>query len=85
MGSDHKRGITVVIRQKSDQIAPAREAGAKAGDLLGWTSKPARTQRCRMLLRPGQVVEGTGRPYDKLAITYRAAVVLSACITWTRT
>ena len=23
--------------------------------------------------------------YDKLAITYRAAVVLSACITWTRT
>jgi hypothetical protein len=22
--------------------------------------------------------------YDKLAITYRAAVVLSACITWTR-
>jgi transposase len=22
--------------------------------------------------------------YDRLAITYRAAVVLSACITWTR-
>jgi transposase len=27
---------------------------------------------------------GLATRYDKLAITYRAAVVLSACITWTR-
>ena len=28
--------------------------------------------------------EALATRYDKLAITYRAAVVLSACITWTR-
>lgn len=27
---------------------------------------------------------GLATRYDKLAITYRAAVVLAACITWTR-
>ena len=42
-------------------------------------------QRCRTLLRPGQVVKALATHYDRLAITYRAAVVLSACVTWTRT
>jgi hypothetical protein len=27
---------------------------------------------------------GLATRYDKLAITYRAAVILAACLTWTR-
>jgi hypothetical protein len=38
----------------------------------------------RRFLRPGQAGKGPGHPIRKLAVTYRAAVVLSSCITWTR-
>jgi len=79
------RGITAVIPQKRDEIA----ARARRGRLGG-----PRPHLDQQIYKGRNVVErsfallkqwrGLATRYDKLAITYRAAVVLSACITWLR-
>ena len=79
------RGIKAVIPLKSDQIAARKRKGSRGGRQPGLD---------RQMYRQRNVVErsfalikqwrGLATRYDKLAITYRAAVVLSACIVWTR-
>lgn len=79
------RGITAVIPQKKDELAARARRGRHGG-------RPPRLDTTRYKNR--NVVErsfalvkqwrGLATRYDKLAITYRAAVVLSACITWSR-
>ena len=82
----HKRGITVVIPQKSDQIAARKRRGRKGGRPPGPGVEACKgrsvAERSFALARQWRAL---ATRYDKLAITYRAAVVLSACITWTRT
>lgn len=81
----HRRGIKVVIPLKSDQIAARKRKGSNGGRPPGLD---------RQIYRQRNVVERSfaltkqwrapATRYDKLAITYRAAVVLSACLIWTR-
>lgn len=79
------RGIVAVIPQKRDEIA----ARARRGPLGG-----RRPHLDQQIYKGRNVVERSfallkqwralATRYDKLAIAYRAAVVLSACITWLR-
>jgi hypothetical protein len=49
----HKRGITIVIPHKSDQIAARKRRGRKGRRPPGWTSKPTRNatlQNCSLAL-----------------------------------
>lgn len=79
------RRITAVIPQKRDEIAARARRGQAGG------RPPAFDE---ILYKQRNLVErsfaltkqwrGLATRYDKLAIVYRAAVVLSACLTWTR-
>ena len=80
-----RRGIKVVIPLKSDQIAARKRKGSKGGRPPALDSQMYRernvVERSFALIKQWR---GLSTRYDKLAITYRAAVVLSACIVWTR-
>ena len=82
----HKRGITVVIRQKSDQIAARKRRGREGGRPPGLDAKAYKgrnvAERSSALAKqwPARATR-----YDKLGNTFRGAVVLFACITWART
>lgn len=58
-----------MIPEKSDQIAARRRRGSRGG-------------------RPPELntaaYRGLATRCDKLAITHRAAIILAACLTWTR-
>jgi len=79
------RGITAVIPQKSDEIAARQRRGSAGGrppsfDEIRYKQRNL-VERSFALLKQWR---GLATRYDKLAIVYRAAIVLSACITWTR-
>ncbi len=79
------RKITAVIPQKSDEIAARQRRGRGGGrppafDEIRYKQRNL-VERSFALLKQWR---GLATRYDKLAIIYRAAVVLSACITWTR-
>jgi transposase len=79
------RGITAVIPQKSDEIAARRRRGRRGGrppvfDEIRYKQRNL-VERSFALLKQWR---GLATRYDKLAVVYRAAVILSACITWTR-
>ena len=79
------RKITAVIPQKSDEIAARQRRGRGGGrppafDEVRYKQRNL-VERSFALLKQWR---GLATRYDKLAIIYRAAVVLSACITWTR-
>lgn len=80
-----RRGIRAVIPQKSTEITARRRRCSKGGRPPGLDTNAYRgrnfVERSFALLKHWR---GLATRYDKLAITYRAAVVLSACITWTR-
>jgi len=80
-----RRGIKVVIPEKSDQIAARQRRGRRGGRPPTFD---AETYKARNVVERSFALakqwRGLATRYDKLAITYRAAVVLSACITWTR-
>ncbi len=81
----HARGIKVVIPEKSDTITARRRRGSRGGrppalDVAAYRG-------CNVVERHFALTKqwrGLATRYDKLAITYRAAVVLAACITWSR-
>lgn len=79
------RNITAVIPQKSDEIAARQRRGSAGGRPPAFNEtlykKRNLVERSFALLKQWR---GLATRYDKLAIVYRAAVVLSACITWTR-
>lgn len=79
------RGIKVVIPLKRDQIAARAKKGSKGG------RPPAldiETYRGRNVVERGFALtkqwRGLATRYDKLAITYRAGVLLSAIWVWTK-
>lgn len=79
------RGITVVIPEKSDQIAARKRRGSRGGRPPGLDTAAYRArnvvERHFALTKQWR---GLATRYDKLAITYRAAIILAACTTWTR-
>ncbi len=80
-----RRGNKAVIPEKSDQITNRKKRGHKGG-------RPPRldteTYKLRNVAERSFALVKQWRPlatrYDKLAITYRAAVALSACLTWSQ-
>jgi len=81
----HARGIKVVIPEKSDEIAARKRRGHRGGRPRGLDTTAYR--RRNVVERHSALTKqwrGLATRYDKLAITYRAAVVLAACITWSR-
>ena len=80
-----KRGIQAVIPQKKDEVAARARRGRAGGrppklDADKYKNRNV-VERSFALVKQWRAL---ATRYDKLAITYRAAVVLSACITWTR-
>ena len=80
-----RRGITTVIPQKKDEIAARKRRGSAGGrpPALDTETYKGRNVVERHFALAKQW-RGLATRYDKLAITYRAAAVLSACITWSR-
>lgn len=81
-----RRGINAVIPEKSDQIASRKRRGSKGGRPPG-LDKDAYKNR-NVVERSFALAKqwrGLATRYDKLAITYRAAVTISAILTWLRT
>lgn len=79
------RGIIAVIPEKSDQIAARKRRGSKGGRPPKFDAQAYRgrnvVERSFALIKQWR---GLATRYDKLAVTYRAGVTLSACITWLR-
>lgn len=80
-----RRGITTAIPQKKDEIAARQRRGSAGGRPPGLDTE---TYKGRNVVERHFALTKQWRAlatrYDKLAITYRAATVLSACITWSR-
>jgi transposase len=80
-----RRGIKVVIPLKRDQIAARARKGSKGGRPPGLDTE---TYRGRNVVERGFALtkqwRGLATRYDKLAITYRAGVLLSAIWVWTK-
>lgn len=77
------RGIRAVIPEKSDQIASRKRKGSTGGRPPAFDSDAYKNrnvvERSFALLKQWR---GIATRYDKLATTYRAGVVLHACLTW---
>jgi transposase len=80
-----RRGIRAVIPEKSDQIAGRKRRGRRRGRPPGFDPDAYRgrnvVERSFALAKQWR---GLATRYDKLAITYRAAVTISAILTWLR-
>ncbi|WP_301469803.1 transposase [Acidipropionibacterium jensenii] len=79
------RGIRAVIPEKKDQIATRKKRGSKGGRPPAFDAGVYRNRN--VVERSFAYVKqwrGLATRYDKLAITYRAAVVISAILTWLR-
>lgn len=79
------RGIKAVIPQKSTEIAARQRKGSAGGRPPGFDAESYKdrnvVERSFNLTKQWR---GLATRYDKLAITYRAAAVLQACIRWLR-
>lgn len=79
------RGIKAVIPQKSNEIAARQRKGARGGRPPAFDADIYKGRN--VVERSFNVTKqwrGLATRYDKLAITYRAAAVLQACIRWLR-
>ena len=80
-----RRGIRAVIPEKSDQIGARKRRGSRGGRPPGFDAVAYRgrnvVERSFALAKQWR---GLATRYDKLAITYRAAVTISAILTWLR-
>ena len=79
------RGITIVIPQKSDDVAHWKRRGTRAGRLPG-IDQSAYVGR-NVVGRQFELAEqwrGIATRYDKHAITYHSKVLLCAVIAWLR-
>lgn len=74
-----------MIPEKKDQIATRKKRGSKRGRPPAFDAGVYRNRN--VVERSFAYVKqwrGLATRYDKLAITYRAAVVISAILTWLR-
>jgi len=80
-----RRKIIAVIPQKRDEIAARQHRGSAGGRPPAFNEtlykKRNLVERSFALLKQWRAL---ATRYDKLAITYRAAAVLEACIRWLR-
>ncbi len=80
-----RRGIKTVIPQKTTEIAARQRKGAAGGRPPAFD---AETYKDRNVVERSfnltKQWRGLATRYDKLAITYRSAAVLQACIRWLR-
>ena len=80
-----RRGIKAVIPQKRDEIAARKRRGRRGGRPPGLDEHAYRgrnvVERSFSLAKQWR---GLATRYDKLAITYRAAVTICAILTWLR-
>lgn len=79
------RGIKAVIPEKKDQIAARKKRGSRGGRPPAFDARAYKNRN--VVERSFAYVKqwrGLATRYDKLAITYRAAVVTSAILTWLR-
>lgn len=79
------RGIRAVMPEKKDQIAARKRRGSKGGRSPEFDAGVYRNRN--VVERSFAYVKqwrGLATRYDKLAIVYRAAVVISAILTWLR-
>ena len=78
-----RRGIKAVIPEKSNQVTARKRRGTKGGRPPGFDPT---TYKGRNVVERSFALAKQWRAlatrYDKLAITYRAAVTLSAILTW---
>jgi transposase len=79
------RGIKTVIPEKNDSAAARKRRGSTGGrpPILDTERYKQRNvvERSFTLTKQWRAL---ATRYDKLAITYRAAVILSACLIWSR-
>ena len=80
-----RRGIKAVIPEKRDQIAARKRRGPRGGRPPAFDAEAYKkrnvVERSFALAKQWR---GLATRYDKLAITYRAAVTISAILTWLR-
>ena len=81
-----RRGIKAVIPEKSNQVTARKRRGIKGGrppefDPTTYKGRNV-VERSFALAKQWRAL---ATRYDKLAITYRAAVTLSAILTWLHT
>lgn len=78
-----RRHIMAVIPQKSNEITARKKRGSKGGRTPAFDAQAYKgrnvVERSFNLLKQWR---GLATRYDKLAVTYRAAVVLAAVLTW---
>ena len=81
-----RRGIKAVIPEKGNQVTARKRRGTKGGRPPGFDPT---TYKGRNVVERSFALAKQWRAlatrYDKLAITYRAAVTLSAILTWLHT
>lgn len=79
------RGIKAVIPQKKDEIAARKRKGSVGGRPPAFN---AETYKIRNVVERHfnhvKQWRSLATRYDKLAITFRAAWVLGACLAWSR-
>jgi len=78
-----KRGIQVVIPERSDQVGNRKRRGRNGGRPVG-LDKGAYKRR-NVIERSFNTLKqwrGLATRYDKLALTYRGGAVLSALVVW---
>lgn len=80
-----RRGIGAVIPQKSTEIAARKRRGSAGGRPPAFDAETYKDRNVveRSFSQTKQW-RGLATRYDKLAITYRSASVLQACIRWLR-
>lgn len=80
-----KRGVGAVIPEKSTQIASRRRKGSRGGRPPKFDAEKYQgrnvVERSFNLMKQWR---GLATRYDKLAITYRAGVMIAAILTWLR-
>ena len=79
------RGIKTVIPQKNTEIAARLRRGSAGGRPPAFDTETYKGRNVvERAFNLSKQWRGLATRYDKLAITYRAAVILAACITWSR-
>ncbi len=84
-GHLRSRGIKAVIPEPSDQQGHRKRRGSRGGRPVGLDAVDYRNRNVieRRYCHIKQW-RGLATRYDKLAVVYRAAVILNAVIAWTR-
>lgn len=80
-----QRGIVAVIPEPSDQVGHRKRRGSKGGRPVSYDREAYRGRNVvERSFNTFKQWRGLATRYDKLAITYRGAVVLAAIVIWLR-